>query len=365
MRTRTALLGWLALAVPVPAPAATLLVPGDWPTIAAAIGAASVGDTVLVAAGAYFEHDVFLRSGVIVQGGTGDPADVVVDAQGLGRVFSGHDLDAGTELRGFTITNGFTTGHGGGLYAVRADLRLTDCRFVANRSGNWGGALAFREESSPILTGCEIEDNEANWAGGMYCEDGEPLLMDCSFRRNRTIHTGGALLCFGPASAPRVEGCVFLANEARFGHGGAVSANYSSPKFTRCTFHRNSAFDQGGAIHAWHGAVVTVKQSILTYSRGAEAAWCSESARIEISCSDVFKNDGGDWTACIETQRRDNLSADPLFCDADAGDLTLRIDSPCVAPDLPGCGPIGAFGVGCGPTPVTAASWGRVKARFR
>jgi len=362
---RSGLLSLLAAAAPAPAIAATLDVPAAFSTIAAAVQAAGAGDTVVVAPGTYAEHDVFLGSGVVVRGASGDPADVTVDAGGLGRGFACLDVDASTALIALTITNGFTTGHGGALFGVRSDLRVENCRFVGNRSGNWGGAIAFQQSSSPVLVGCEIADNEGNYAGGMYCEGGDAVLQDCVFRDNRAIHTGGAFLSFAPASRPRLERCVFLANEAQFGHGGAVSANYGSPSIERCTFHGNSAFDLGGAIHAWHGAVVTVTRSILAFSRGVESVWCSESSAIEISCSDVFKNDLGDWVGCIEDARRDNLSADPLFCDAEAGDLRLRADSPCAPPGPDGCGTIGALDVGCGPVPVETLSWGRVKQRFR
>jgi hypothetical protein len=109
-----------------------------------------------------------------------------------------------------------------------------------------------------------------------------------------------------------------------------------------------------------------VKHSILSFSRGVESVWCSGSASIDVTCSDVFKNDLGDWVECIEDQRREqNISADPLFCDAAAGDFALRADSPCAGPGPYGCGTIGALDTGCGPVPVESLSWGRVKAKFR
>jgi hypothetical protein len=346
--------------------AATLHVPGGHPTIAAAIQAAASGDTVLVASGTYLEHDIVLASGVAVLGESGDPRDVTIDAEGKGRGFVSIDDGASTILAGFTITGAFTTSHGGGLYGVRSDLVVADCRFLENRSGNWGGGTAFQETSSPTILRCLFEENEGNFAGGMYCEGGSPLLRDCEFVRNRAIHTGGGFLSFAPASTPLLERCVFFANEALFANGGAISANYGSPTLSNCTLHLNSAPGFGGAIHALHGSVVTVKRSILSFSPNAASVWCSASASIDMVCCDVFGNEEGDWTSCIEDEagRDGNFSADPLFCDGATGELTLRSDSPCAA--VPGgCGLVGALGVGCGPTSLTPESWGRIKAAFR
>jgi hypothetical protein len=92
---------------------------------------------------------------------------------------------------------------------------------------------------------------------------------------------------------------------------------------------------------------------------------------VTLSCCDLFGNAGGDWVVGIADQEgiRGNFAADPLFCDPENGDLTLRSDSPCLPGNHPGgaaCGLIGALGEGCAPpTAVERASWGGVKTRFR
>ena len=54
-----------------------------------------------------------------------------------------------------------------------------------------------------------------------------------------------------------------------------------------------------------------------------------------------------------------------VICDPDAGDFTIRSNSPCAPPGLTGCGLVGALDVGCGPVSVDEASWGKIKAAYR
>jgi hypothetical protein len=80
----------------------------------------------------------------------------------------------------------------------------------------------------------------------------------------------------------------------------------------------------------------------------------------------IYAHPGGDWVGCIASQLgvNGNIGADPGFC-AQPGDLHLCTDSPCVPEHSGACGLIGALGVGCsicGPTAVTPATWGRIKA---
>jgi hypothetical protein len=83
-----------------------------------------------------------------------------------------------------------------------------------------------------------------------------------------------------------------------------------------------------------------------------------------LSCSDVYGNTSGDWVDDIAGQDAGsgNFSADPLFCDRGAGDLTLDSSSPCVSANS--CGLIGALGIGCGTVAIQTESWGRIKSRF-
>ena len=87
MTKTVSILALLALGASSPSIAATIRVPDDQPTIAAGLSAASAGDSVLVAAGSYFEN-VQLKEGVQLLGGwdasfaTRDPSAFVSTVSG-------------------------------------------------------------------------------------------------------------------------------------------------------------------------------------------------------------------------------------------------------------------------------------------
>jgi hypothetical protein len=71
------------------------------------------------------------------------------------------------------------------------------------------------------------------------------------------------------------------------------------------------------------------------------------------------------------TYSGENWFTDPLFCDPVScltgpptilGDYRVDASSPAL---LAPCGPIGAFGEGCGSTSLEPTSWGRIKGIYR
>jgi len=80
------------------------------------------------------------------------------------------------------------------------------------------------------------------------------------------------------------------------------------------------------------------------------------------TCNCIWVEDMGDDWYCIE-EGTGNVVADPLFCDPDMGDFTLRNDSPC-APNNNDCGVLmGAWPVGCS-TSTSNLTWSEMKALY-
>ena len=347
--------------------AALIQVPADSPTIAGALAAAAAGDTVRVAAGTWAEGNLWIPSGVVLEGATGDPADVVLDGRGLERILIAQGVDAATELRGLTFRDGWNTNHGGGIYASDADLAIRDCRFEGNHSGNWGGAIVFQGTSSPVIERCVFTGNDALYGGAVFCEPGSPVLRDCRFEGNTATHSGGGMQAWYPATAPVLERCVFYNNRVIQFRGGGFSVHYGTATLINCTLDANEGGVDGSGASAAQGAVLTLDRCVVTNGVGtADPVGCFAGGTVVVTCTDVWGNPGGDWIGCLAglDGADGNFSADPLYCGGGGGDVTLQSNSPC-APGAGSCGLIGAGAVVCQPTSLRQASWGEIKGMWR
>jgi len=95
--------------------------------------------------------------------------------------------------------------------------------------------------------------------------------------------------------------------------------------------------------------VVDLRNTIIAVGVTGEALRCKdEGPAVMAQCSDVYGNEGGDWTGCIEDlEEPNNISLDPLFCSPNARDFRLASASPCLPGKSP-CGSlIGAYDQGC------------------
>jgi predicted outer membrane repeat protein len=396
---------------------------GDAPTIQAGVDSAAAGDTVFIAPGTYTDctHDsgdgtlacAILKSGVSLLGETGNPVDVTIDAQGIGRVLRLVNGVQAVEIRGLTITNGSAAAaqisdFGGGLFCENSSVILADCRFAANDGANAGGGVWLGSCPLAVVDGCEFEGNQAANGAGLYCHTSTASLTGCTFLNN-VGQKGGGLRCH--QSSLEVIASLFTGNIADLGgayycgssvsgtacsfsgntastQGGAVywdgggvltgctlrgnSAPQGGAMYTRqpltvlgCTFAYNSAL-QGGGVHSANLSRPELIRTIVAYSASGGAVFGDAT----LTCCDVFGNVGGDWTGFLAPQLGSdgNFSGAPEFCDGPNGNLTLSGNSPCLPgnhPDGATCGLIGALGEGCGPISVEQETWAGIKARYR
>jgi hypothetical protein len=129
--------------------------------------------------------------------------------------------------------------------------------------------------------------------------------------------------------------------------GGAVSSGAGSFAADSCTFAYNASPTGGGLYAA--DSDMTIENTIIAFSSEGSAIHCSGTGSAELTCCDVYGNEGGDWVGCIAGQDvlGGNLSADPLFCDVPLEDYSLDDGSPCL-PANNTCGTqMGALGEGC------------------
>ena len=404
---------------------------GDAPTIQAGIDSSANGDTVSLGNGTFTgegNQDVTFRGlAVVVRSNSEDPVLCVVDCEDPGGGFHRGFLfitseGSGSILEHVSIINAFATPRGGAIrcvgssptirgcvlkwnrsvaggalalengsaptvedcwfiensatYAGGAVLcinsgaaQFTRCEFIDNQAVSIGGAGVI-QGSNPGFTGCLIEGNTAYGGGGLYCySEARIHIVNCDVRDNHaTGGDGGGLVC--AATDLAIEGCTFYGNTTAVA-GGAIAISTGVPILRNLTLVGNSAYRGGGISIAWVDPIIEIENVVIAHSGSGGAISCTSSPSPDVRCSNLFGNTGGDWSGCVAGQNgvNGNVSTDPLFCDATAGDFTLHSNSPCAPgnhPDGAACGLIGALGVGCGPTTATEqTSLGEIKSLFR
>jgi hypothetical protein len=381
---------------------------GDFPTIQEAINWVAAGDTILLADGVFTgegNRDIdYLGKAIVVRSQSGNPEACVIDCQHAGRgfIFQSNEGTASV-LQGVTITNGNTSGfgagiacregtspritdciisgnstdgvgggvscfysssvivnecvlshntagvQGGGLYAWRTSAQVTACTFADNYAGIGGGGICLRSSQDATVTGCTFSGNAAGtWGGGVSVITSSPAFTNCVLLENSSGEYGGGVHCAG--SWPTFTGCTLAWNEAVTRGGGFDCDQDSNPRIRNCTFYGNFAV-LGSGVGGDNDSSPSLENTIIACGVGSAAVDCENGSSATLTCCDLFGNMGGDWVGCIEDQCGvgGNISAAPLFCNAENGNFAISDQSPCApqSPPNPECDLIGAWPVGC------------------
>ncbi len=354
----------LSLAVLLPALASADVIvvhpdgTGDVATIADAIAAASDGDVVELTDGVFTgpgnRNLDFLGKAITVRSQTGDRDACILDCEtdgvGLDRAMSFVTGEgAGTVVESITIRNGYAggsgdDGRGGAMFCNGAGPTIRDCVLESHEAVLAGGAVYCRNATTRFED-THVVDCTAGSGGAMWIHLSSVTLDGCTLEGNVSDVFGGAM--GWNSSTGTIVGSVFVDNGSPSGRGGALRLSTGADvAIATSTFVGNLATD-GGAIDV-SASTLTVDRSIIAYTAGGGAITGAAS----LTCSDLAVNVGGSWTGAIAGQLGvdGNISADPIFCDLLARDLTLRSDSPCLPgqhPDGAACDRIGARDEGC------------------
>ncbi len=270
------------LGAPLSARAATYTVladgSGHYPTIQAALDAASAGDTVHVGPGEWMEA-LDLGSTAVTLSSTDGAEDTVIDAGGA---------DAALLLAGSATVSGFTVRNAGGRGAVVVGGSPTFSEVVFEELGasvSSGGA-AYVEGASPTFADCTFSGNTAYHGGAIYVASGTVTLTDGEVTSNTAAAYGGAVYV-GEGAGLAIVGTTFTSNESStvetYGHGGALHlAKEATLTAEGATFTGNGSADYattylyGGAMYLGTASVttltdVTIEESVAYYGGGVFA----------------------------------------------------------------------------------------------
>lgn len=257
----------------------TIHVPGDQPTVQEGLDAAASGDTVMVAAGTFFENIIWPDVDGIKLIGAGRE-NTIIDGGNIASVIrfdTANIISRSTAIVGLTVTNGnaqppWPESEGGGIFLFYADPVITNVDIRGNFADDFGGGV-YSWNSYPLLKNVLIADNEAISRGGFVGDLGSPTLQNVTVAGNSP---GG--LYFGEQSSGLLENCI-------------VDLNYLY------------------GIELQGGSYTTTVIDVA-YSDIDDQVW-------EIGNSHVNWLDG-------------NIEADPLFVDPYSGDYRLQNGSPCI-----------------------------------
>ncbi len=355
MRRRIGSLILLCAWAPVAAGEIVLLNPWFGPTIQQAIDAAVAGDSLLLCPGVYRgpgRRDIDFRGKAItVRSLMGDPDSCIIDCEGSpaspqrGFLFRSGEGPSSV-IEGVTITRGWTSGQGGGVWCEEASPTIIGC-ILRDNHAEIGGALYCTEWSAPRLIDCILEANDAYHGGAVYSYIWCSLsLARCMLRDNRAI-AGGAV--YGVFLSPTaLDSCTLAENRATQG-GACYGVYYSGAICRQCTFYGNGA-PSGGSLFCDIMSSPDLENTIIAF--GTEGCAILDDGAGALTCCDIYGNAGGDWVGSIAGQLgvNGNISEDPLFCGAiqPQQPYSLSSASPCAPEPNPRCGLIGAWAVGCG-----------------
>jgi len=265
------LVATLTATAPAQAAAAVILVPGQRPTIQAAIDSATTGDVIKVSPGVYPENLDFNGKDLVVES-VGGPGVTAIDGRGLGPVVSFHNGETrAATLRGFLITNGVTTAargyHGGGVSITGASPMIAGNVIMRNHGLNGAGIGA--ESGSPLIEGNAILDNSGEinsngYGGGIYASfnDGTTVIRGNVIAWNSNDNGGGVGSNGGGDLS--ITDNVITYNRAIYRGGAYAEINFVRPSFLRNYLVFNTAGE--GSVMALSpvvGAPVVLQQNVI------------------------------------------------------------------------------------------------------
>ena len=346
--------------------------------IQAAVDVASSGDTVFVNDGTYSPaSEITITNDITVKSINGAPK-TIINGRGTNRCFFtgyvNHIID------GFTVSNGFDSFSGGGIYAEKGIVQ--NCIIVDNLCAYQGGGIYCFETviksctvtkntaagssgsgggvscDSGIITNCIITDNYAlSDGGGVSCSDG--LVVDCIVNGNSVSEdVGGGI----DAIQSTIKNCTVIGNLTAVDGGGIA---FSRSTVENCLVSKNSATNSdsfGGGIYGFRGFVrnCLITENFSQYNGGGlHIDSCNADSCTIVSNSAIYRGGGvfcrkgmiensilwnntnncyfyssvtnrynciQNWTNIVNGIITNN----PNFADADAGNFKLSVLSPCI-----------------------------------
>ncbi len=298
---------------------------GDATTIQAGIDKVQDGDIIIVHPGTYVENinfsgkNITVTSRYLTTKDTSYISRTIIDGNHRDAVVTMNTNETSLAvLSGFTITNGYSPGSGGGILIYGSSPVIADCKIIANEAVNYGGGIACLNDASAWLHHLRITDNTSQNGGGVDC-----------FQSNILI-----------------EYAVLSENSASIGGGAVILSNCTDMRMNHVTIADNNA--QYGPAVMLGNSQISLQNSIVWDNTSYPIYFNNyyDPNTLNVSHSDI---QGGILSVLGENGSLNwgdgNLDADPQFIHPESGNYFLSATSPCLGSGAEGEF-MGALGVG-------------------
>jgi hypothetical protein len=127
------------------------------------------------------------------------------------------DRSGGTWTESMFSTNEATT-NGGALYILQSNGSLDRCVMSSNHAYAGGGVCA--EKSTVMMSGCALTDNHVTASGGgVFTFDSTCHINQCAMTGNTAQNSGGGVAVWFGSGSVDFSGCEIQDNQAWFGGG--------------------------------------------------------------------------------------------------------------------------------------------------
>ena len=214
-----------------------------------ALAAATTGDTIVFASGltgtfTLTQGQLEVSAGVTITGP--GSSSLVIDANGLSRVFDLVVSAGDVSISGLTISGAITGDYGGGIRAENAGaLNLLDVSVTGNTSVGGGGGVFARNAGPVSIYASTIDGNSSSngWGGGLYLgTTGQSVsIADSTVSDNSCDPAviGGGLGLFGSGNTIVVANSTITGNDCGDGAGVGIY-NGNAVSFLMSTISGNT-----------------------------------------------------------------------------------------------------------------------------
>lgn len=134
---------------------------------------------------------------------------------------------------------------GGAILNFNSNPVFDSCYFIKNVAKNYGGAIANKDNSNPIIKNSIFLGNKATTgASDILNDNSSPRVYNSVFSDSTMAEDGGSMMNLN-RSKPYFERCEFANSRALY-RGSAVFNDNSDPTFKHCVFHNT----QGTMIYS-------------------------------------------------------------------------------------------------------------------